>query len=356
MHSRNAWDDYFPVAVYPYSRLYTSRQNPSETSVYVSHCLFNSIISANVNGGALCCTSVLYLFVKSTSFFSCKTNGDVAGAIYFSNNDGQSVLYEVCGYDCYTYICDQFAWIGVKNTLSSKNYLNYSSITRCVNSNIYGDQTMRFLNGNICCPSINISNNDVKYGSAICLDPLSDSNSVTCSLSYSSFADNIANVRTCIFLWTGAKYDVKCCNIIRNRQVDLNAEGTICTNGNVMIKDSCILENIATHVFFQGNYRYTITLSNCTVDLTSNNGYLTTQNAVTKSFIHALNHMATQNCHTEYDTFGTLTPNLQPPSKKQIHYCTCGGLFYHFLQRNFVLLIDLLIFNYIYPYASNGLY
>jgi predicted nucleic acid binding AN1-type Zn finger protein len=99
----------------------------------------------------------------------------------------------------------------------------------------------------------------------------------------------------------------KSCNILRNTQVS-SSEGTIKSDGNLMIEDSCILGNTATNIFYAySSYIITLSLSNCTVDKTSNNGYLTTQNTVTKSFILGLNNMSTQNCHSEYDSAGDLT-------------------------------------------------
>jgi hypothetical protein len=109
------------------------------------------------------------------------------------------------------------------------------------------------------------------------------------------------------------------------------------------IADSCILENKANNIFYQGDTSYRTTISNCTVGSTSNNGYLTIRNTVTKSFILGLNHMSTLNCHSEYDSSGTLNPIIQTPtsSKRQIHCCTCGRLFYYPLQGNIFLLICL---------------
>jgi hypothetical protein len=355
-----AWNDYFSGTTptnLP-SQTYTSRPTPSGPSVYVLNCLFRSITSGST-GGALYCTSVTYLLVESTSFFSCKTSSGSSGAIYFYNGGGQCVLYEVCGYDCSTPSNNgfQFVYIVVNNTVSSKNYFNYSSISRCVNGVSYSWYILGLGNGKICCPSVNISMNKC-YGQLIYCYPLSDSNSVTCSFSYSTFTNNIANWATCIWLWTsGAKFEIKSCNILRNTQGSLDSEGTIYTTGYLTIYDSCILENKANYIFRQYYSSYPTTLSNCTVDSTSNNGYLTIKNTVTKSFILALNHMSTLNCHSEYDSAGTLTPIIQTPysSKKQICYYSCEKYFLQLRLSDFVSLISVLIFSFIHPYASNDL-
>jgi hypothetical protein len=342
MNVRTAWNDYFPsTSTFNLtSQTYNSRQNPSNTAAYVSNCLFASITTSD-HGSALSCTSTQYLLVESTSFFSCKTSAN-RGAIYFNNqNNGQCVLYEVCGYDCCTTNSNsyQFGDIYVSNSVSSKNYVNYSSISRCVNVNAW--YTFDIYYGNIRCPSVNMSMNKYSGRSLYCI-PSTSSNSVTCSLTYSSFADNYASSHTCLYLWTsGAGFEIKNCNIIRNTQGSLSSEGTIATAGNLFVEDSCIIDNIANIIFYQGNSNYRITLSNCTVDKTINNGYLTTQNTVTKSFILALNHMSTENCHSEYDSAGYLTPIIQTPSssKNQNHYCECEKFIYRPQHRNMVSLI-----------------
>ena len=57
------------------------------------------------------------------------------------------------------------------------------------------------------------------YHSGITCYPYPDSSSVTCLLSYSSITDNIACGVSCICLHqSGAKHEIKCCNILRNMQ------------------------------------------------------------------------------------------------------------------------------------------
>jgi len=356
LFSRTAWNDYFsgttPTTTL-FSQEYTSRPTLSDSNVYVLNCLFRSFTSASSGGALFCSTSISYLLVESTSFFSCKTSGGNGGAIYFSNsNSGQSVLYEVCGYDCCTTNSNhrQFNYICVKNDISSKNYINYSSISRCVNENTNAYQMLYHDKGKTLCPSVNISNNK-NYGDSVVFVPSIYSNTVTCSLSYSSFVDNIATYHAWIIIWTsGGEYEIKSCNILRNSEPTVNSRGTITTRGNLKIMDSCILGNKANYIFYQES-SYTITLSNCTVDSTSNNGYLTIQNTVTKSFILALNHMSTQNCHSGYDSVGTLTPIIQTPSpspsssKKRIHCYTGHRILFLIRKEDIISLISILIFN-----------
>jgi hypothetical protein len=357
LNFRTAWTDHFPATTTTNlnKQTYTSRPSPSGSNVYVSNCLFKSISSTSGDGGALSLTSVTYFLVESTSFFSCKTSSTYGGAIYFSNSDSQSVLYEVCGYDCCSNHLGIFAWIEINNAASSKNYFNYSSISRCVNENSDTQQILRLINGKIYCPSVNISMNKCGSHSGIFCNSFSDSNSVFCSLIYSSFTDSIANWYICICLWTGgAKSEIISCNILRNTQVS-SSYGTFYTCENLMIKDSCILENKATYIFYQSSSSYTITLSNCTVDKTTYNQNLVTQSIATKSFILALNPMSTLNCNSEYDAVGTLTPIIQTPSssKKQRVYYSCGNCFYKYQLRYLISLISVFLFNIIHLYDSN---
>jgi predicted outer membrane repeat protein len=352
-----AWSDFFSGNIEPTlgTSQYNSQQRPSGTNVYVSKCLFRSITSTG-SGGALYCTSVTDLLVESSSFFSCKTSAHDGGAIYLSTK--QCVLHEVCGYDCYSthgsYPYYQFAYVSANNVASNKNYVNHTSIARCVTDRTTSFFTLALDKGNVCCISVNISLTKCQYHSPLHCIPYVDSSSVTCSLLYSTFADNIAFGHVCISFENSAKYEIKCCNILRNTESSSGTDGIIWTRGSVNIYDSCILENTATYIFYQYS-SYTITLSNCTVDKTSNNGYLSIRNTVSKSFILALNHMSTRNCNAEYDSAGYLTPIIQTPiiqtpssSKKQIHLCTCGKIFYHSQIRDFVSLLRVFIFHFIH--------
>jgi hypothetical protein len=184
-------------------------------------------------------------------------------------------------------------------------------------------------------------------------NPLKDSNSFICSLSYSTFTDNNATRYTCIALVSGgAKYEIKSCNIIRNTQGTLDTQGTIYTQGNTFIDDSCILENNANYIFYVSYSSYTIILTNCTVDKMTRSGNLIIKNTVTKSFILALNHLSTRICHSEYDAAGTLTPVIQSSIKQKLCY-TFRKYFYQPYLGDFVSLMWVFIFNFIHSNPSS---
>jgi hypothetical protein len=352
---RTVWDDYFPGSSPSQTfetTKYTTVQSTSSTNVFVLNCLFIGCTSTSYGGALACSGSVQRLLVESSSFFSCSTSSDYGGAIYFWNtNTGECVLNKVCGNDCIsTYTSSsggQVVFTYVKDSSSNKNYVNYSSFTRCINERKGSYYMVDLINGKICCPSVNSSMNKCQYHSGIFCDAFAVSNTVTCSLSYSTIADNHAFGYTCIyFCRSTSKHEIKCCNILRNTQSP-NTLGTIYINGNLMIEDSCILENNATYNFYASSSS-TITVSNCTIDSDSYYGSFNKQITITKSFINALNHVSTQNCASEYDSVGTLAV-ITPMKKKEFCHtcnrlqCYCSSLTYIFM------------FTFIHPNPSGDL-
>jgi hypothetical protein len=327
LHVRTAWDDYFPGSSPSQTNAttkYTTVQSTSSTNVFVSNCLFIGCTSTSGGGALSCSGSVQRLLVESSSFFSCSTSSGQGGAIYFSNtNSGECALYKVCGNDCSTSgSYDLFLCVYGQNTVSKKNCVNYSSISRCVSPNTNTAITLRIDNGKTYCQSVNSSMNKCNRHPGFYFYSSIDLNSVTCFLSYSSFVDNIATGYTCIYQnRDSAKAEIKYCNILRNLQGTPNSYATIYFDGDSTVKDSCILMNNATYTFYAYS-SYTITVSNCTMDSTAYQNSVVFTNAATKSFIHALNHISTKNCASEYDSAGILT--VFSPSKKNIICYTCN--------------------------------
>jgi hypothetical protein len=348
MNPRTLWSGFFTVTN---PNFFTGRQTPSVTYAYFLNCVFNSFTSASDGGALYSSGSVQYLLIESSSFFSCKTSTRNGGAIYFYHSGGQCALNEVCAYDCCTTITSysyyQFAYIRVNDVASYKNYVNYSSIASCINTRTDSHYNFYLDYGKILCSTVNISKNKCHTRTGIYCVPAYVSGSVTCSLLYSTFADNIASGYTTISLSRGsAKYEIKCCNIIRNTQNSPGSEGTIYSSGNFIIKDSCIIGNNANYIFFQSSPSYTTTLSNCTIDKITIYGFLITQNTVATSFILGLNHMSTRNCHARYDAVGTLSPAIRPwTSDSQMHCYSRARVFIRLPRESFFSLARVLMFS-----------
>jgi hypothetical protein len=354
MRSRTAWDDHYPPAnpTTYISQTYSSRQSVSG-SLYFSNCLFRSITTSS-DGGALS-VSGSTLLIESTSFFSCTTSNTWGGALY--SYSGQSVLYKVCGYNCYSTSNSnsygQFLHIGGNSTTLGKNFLNYSSFTRSLNDRSGARYMLFYYSGKFGISQANVSNNRCQLHSGIYYRPVADPNIVTCSFSFTTFADNTANGYNCIMLnVAGTFYEIKCCNIIRNTQGSINSEGTFTIYGNLTIEDSCILENTATNTFYTFS-TCIITLSHCTIDKTAiNSGSLTIQNTPEKSFILALDHMSTQNCYSKYDSVGALTatPFVSHSPKVICYNYTCRKNNYKTIIRDFISLISMFVVTFVHSY------
>jgi hypothetical protein len=349
--SNFAWNDYFdgaPSSTYQQTR-YTSCQSPTSSNLYVFRCLFIGCSSSNA-GGALSITNtaVSNMLIESTSFFTCTSSSRYGGAIHIDNsNSGQSVLYSVCAYNCYCTNSDsygQFTWIGVKNDALSKNYINYSSIVRCVGAGSSPTNTLCQTRGKMCFPSVNISMNRCYQRSGILCHPYKNASAITCYISFTTVADNYASDYNCIWSeYPNTKTEIKYCNIIRNSQGSLSSIGTIYIGGSLDIANSCILANSANYIFY-GASTATFTISSCTVDQTTNNGYLTIQNTVTKSFLLALNHFSTQNCYARYDSAGGLTAS-------QVIECPTKEVIYIKVKMSIIRIRDFSLLNYVFLVA-----
>jgi predicted outer membrane repeat protein len=344
---RTGWSDFFEG--YPSTTLvpkeYTSNQTLSGTNVYVLNCVFSKCTSTE-HGGAISCKSASFMLIESSSFFTCNTSQRYGGAVYFQNSSCECVLYKVCANDCLSTNTNvssygQFLYTEVKNGVFVKNYVNYSSISRCVNDIPNSWYTLYLNNGKTFVTSVNISKNKCGHRSGICCWPHTNSSYITCSLSYSSFTDNRASGFNCIYFQkTIPKNEIICCNILRNSH-DSITNGIIDAYGNSTIDNSCILGNRAEFTFRTYSSTYTITLTNCTIDKTATiNGVLIIQSPITNVFIHTLDHLSTRNCHAEYDSLEALT------SKKMY---TCNVFFYQPRLVDFVSLISIFIFNFINP-------
>ena len=96
-----------------------------------------------------------------------------------------------------------------------------------------------------------------------------------------------------------ASWRISSCNIIKNEQKDVNMHGIIRSDGNLEVKDSCILENIANYMFSQGSSSCTITVTNCTLDddiYSKKGSNVTITNRAKKAFQVKLNHLNTGKC------------------------------------------------------------
>jgi hypothetical protein len=339
---KTAFDDFYGpgntnISEYAGTK-YTSRITPTSQNVYVHDCFFY-YCSSSSDGGALYCSSSVYkLLVDQASFVSCRTSGYHGGAIFFNNpTNGECIVNKICGYNCSS-TCSgtsigQCVSTYTKRDATYKNHINDSAFTHTSRTSSGSQYVLCLCNGNISCPSINLTNNVCYCYTAVLYYPTAGSGSPvseTCCMSYSSIVNNTASGgHSCFYLdRTGSSHSIDSCNIINNKQTS-TSYGTFYVYANVLIKDSCILGNNENYKVFYVNSGK-ITISNCTFDddiFTNgrNYGSVTVIKTIEKTFIHALSHIATYHCDSYFDSYGTLTVKLNVTSENPRYLISCNN-------------------------------
>ena len=211
------------------------------------------------------------MLVEETTFTECQSSGS-GGAIFFGY-DGNCALAKVCGYKCSTTNSNncQFDRVYVTSSaLTFVNTVNDSSIAYTSNSN-NAHYTLCHGYGRIIACSVNVSNNNCSRYSGIYCYPYpslsGSSGDASCLITFSTFANNTCHTYyICLLMDKGSAYkEITRCNVVRNTQQSRDSLGTIYSIGNLDIKYSCILDNSAKYDFYANSY--TITISNCTRDI-----------------------------------------------------------------------------------------
>jgi hypothetical protein len=313
---------------------------PTSNNVYVHNSVFRSCSSTS-GGGAIYCHSsnnVLRLLVIRSSFMTCKSSSQYGGGIYFySSTSGECILSKICGFNCsLTYSGTStswgpFAFTYIKSGATYKNHVNDSSFAHSLKEGLYPREVLCLYYSNILCPSVNITNNECCYYTALYCYPTASPEA--CCISYSTIVNNTANGGySCIFLSSSSSTQlIDKCNILNNNQTSTSSSyGTIYTEVSLFIKDSCILGNNKGYNVFScsGSPSAKITISNCTIDndTISNGRYsgtLTISKTNERIFINALSHIVTQLCDSYFDSYGTLTGKPNVPSIKSLCLMSC---------------------------------
>jgi hypothetical protein len=303
---------------------YTQTLSPNANDVYVHDCVF-SYCSSSSNGGALFCSSSVYrLLIEQTTFISCSTSGSYGGGIYFlSTTYGECVLSRICGFNCSAKSTSHFAYVEIKNNVNNKNHFNDSTITHT--SVQTGNYPMRINCGSILCPSINITNNLCEAFPALYSNPTGGVSSETSHISCSSIVNNTANGDWGCMALSGSTTSqrIDTCNIINNNQMTLSSLQIIVhASSNLLIKDSCLLGNNKGMKVFYTTSTGKITLSHCTNDNSAYTGSVIFSAMSEETFIHALSHIVTQKCDSNFDSYGTLTVKPIVPSPSTHNLCS----------------------------------
>ena len=312
----------------------------------VANCNFHDI-SSDSRGGAIGCstkscyqTSVTRIFIEETTFTACKTTNNNGGGIFFSNtNDGECVISHTCASNCSSTCSSnsygQYAYIFTEDAATCKNEVNETTITGIKKqASTYQEKALWLGNSNIVCSSVNITNNECYYYTALYCKATYDKSACTCCIIHTSIVNNSANGHSCILLYrTRSIQLIYTSNIINNNQ-STDGGATIYTDVNLFINESCIIGNEGKRVFWEcGDNECQIKISNCTLDsdiITSTRytGSFTILSSIESSFINPLRHIVTGKCESSFDSYGTLTVAMNTPKRTSscpviTPYCKC---------------------------------
>jgi hypothetical protein len=298
-----AWSDFYSGTPTEYSQR-TGRLTSFSGTAYIKNSFFNGLSSTS-HGGSIYYSSTssnLLMLVESSTFINSQAASQ-GGAIYFSNS-GQFVMFKVCGYGCSASSSSgQFNYVFVTDSISSKNEARDSVICYTTYTTKYN--VMYHYCGKVVVKQTNISSNSINQISLQSY-PSSNGNYVASSISYSSFANNVASDSVCIYLSSSYLYEVDSCNVISNTHKGTNY-GLILSDGSLNLRGSCIINNSVICVI-QNRGGKTITVTNCTIDpANKNSGAVVITSTPQTSFINKIKHIETALCYATYDSFGSLT-------------------------------------------------
>ena len=301
-----------------YSKNYNNQIQPiklASGNVYITKSIFNGCYNLDYQGGAICYENLFgQILIEFSTFKNCSTKGFVGGAIYTNGCD--SVIYCVCGNNCYTSSWGQFLYTtSNKNFPEKLNYVNSSSVfcSKPINN---GNAPIYLEFCKQICSSVNVSYNHVKSYSALYFDE----GSYTTYIKYCSINSNIASDSYCIFLASSSydnEYEIDTCNIINNdvRNGTSENNAVITCSKNTVIRNCCIIGNIVSDILsnkiFHADTKIGILLNDSCVegslqDISESNNVITDKN---EFFLNNLRFTATDEyCYAGIDKVGDLTP------------------------------------------------
>ena len=288
------------ISALSYARIYERKECDGNDIVLVYACEFCECVAIDSNGGAVCVIPIYEtkMHIEKSTFLRCKTSGR-GGAIYFGKK-GSCIIYETCGYGCLSGSGKDFSNIYCTNNINIKDNINDTSISYSMNPNNTIAEVMMNYYGVILFTGVNSSFNTCGYNVGCFCYPSQSTIDfpISCCLSYCSFINNTAKGYRIVSLSTLSNKMITSCNVINNEQ-ETDQCGIIWGYGELEIKDSCIIGNVAQYTIYEDLNKYSITVTNCTLDQNVEsliNEYVIITNKVSKTFTLSLVHFSTGNC------------------------------------------------------------
>ena len=300
---QKSWKDYYSTIDPPtennnYFNLTLNSQNktlqPKENNAYVYNCYFYKL-SASEGGAILYSISGSYLLVEKCSICNCTATEYTAG---IRIKAGNCIIAFVCSQYGYAGTNDAFCSFTNDEKTRTINSVFDSSVSHCEASSSY---IMVHNHGYVYIKSLNLSNNNANYYSALICNPNKNNEETSHGndIIYSSISNNTATIQYCVVV--GSTAEIKNCNIISN-----DAKNTIHGSDQTDVISCCVIKNTKRPVF-SGS----IKLYNCSVSSDQFEGSNVNTNSLgTTTFIHGLTFLETGDCKASFDATCSIIPTI----------------------------------------------
>ena len=333
---KDSWESFYETQN-PSLYIYTDKKAQQELSgntVYVYMSFFTSF-SVSVSGGCILVENDKEGNVLiEESYFTGITSSTYG--IAFRILPRNVVFNKICGNNCETTKTgdsDIFDYIHVYDSFDSLNQVNLSSYASIKAKGDMSESLTRNY-GQIIFESTNISFNECKEISALYSYPSYRSGEISSLVSHCSFSNNSAHTTSSLIRFVmqndDAKNKIEACNIINNKQ-KTNDKGLISSESELIINDTCILNNDATLIVSVYN-SYSMTIMNSYSDHPSyKTGIVAFETWAEDIFINAIVMFNTGKCIASFDSFGSITAKIDSEKKRRtfcyksaVNYKKCG--------------------------------
>ena len=187
----------------------TGTLKPSQGNTYVFNCYFYQL-SASEGGAILYSISGSYLLVEKCSIYQCKATQYTAGIRVTAGN---CIIALVCSQYGHSDGNDGFCSI----TEDQSRKINSVFDSSVSHSEASGSYIMVHNHGHVYIKSLNLSNNNANYYSALICNPNKNNEETSHGndIIYSSISNNTATIQYCVVV--GSTAEIKNCNIISNQ-------------------------------------------------------------------------------------------------------------------------------------------
>jgi len=203
----------------------------STGALTVQNCVFSRSSTYSGDGSVIYYSGNSQFTLKESSFYKCCSSSS-GGAIIATSND--LFFYKVCARECKCLSYGEFSFIS--NT--GKGEFSFVSMLYCSDDN-NGNYPVYMQGGNQIFGDSNSSYNYVAVASGFCFDSPSQ-----LSVTYSSFSNNRATSRICVYFHRGSgNRNMEKCNIINNNSP---TGGVVISNygGDYTLNDCIMIDNI----------------------------------------------------------------------------------------------------------------